>query len=137
MGRLSYTPVVGRRLQETKVEILPTASRRVRGCLAKEPMALMATQTARQNHRFGSPHRHCLLHVLLWAGTRVETAGRNLVQESAEHPHLLAFRDLRNTSVQTPNSHLQTATHTLIFGVIARVRIRAVVIRDTSPYSSD
>ena len=114
MGRSSNTPVVGRRLQETKVEILPTASRRVRGCVVKEPMALKATQTARRNRRSESPHRHCLpnlLLLLLWAGTPVETAGRNLVLVSAERPHLRAFRDLRNTSVQTPNSHLQTETH--------------------------
>lgn len=136
MGRLSNTPVVGRRLQETKVEILPTASRRVRGCVAKEPIALKATQTTGRNHRSGAAHRHGLLTLLLWAGTPVETAGRNLVQESAERPHLYAFRDLRNTSVQTPNSHLQTATHTLTIGVITRVRIRAVVIQDTSHYSS-
>lgn len=138
MGRLSNTPVVGRWLQETKVEILPTASRRVRGCVVKEPMALKATQAGRRNRRTGSPHRHFLLNLqLLWAGTPVETAGRNLVQESAERPHLRAFRDLRNTSAQTPNSHLKTATYTLTFGVIARVISCTVVIRDTSPCSSD
>jgi hypothetical protein len=139
MRRLSNTPVVGRRLQETKVEILPTASRRVRGCVVKEPTALKATLTARRNRRSESPHHHYLLNLLLllWAGTPVETAGRNLVLESAERPHLRAFRDLRNTSAQTPNSHLQTATHTLTFGVIERVSSCTVVIRDTSLYSSD
>jgi hypothetical protein len=121
MGRLSTTPVVGRRLQETKVEILPTASRRVTGCVMMAPMALRATQTARRNRRCGSPHRHCLLHLmLLWAGTAVETAGRNLFQESAERPHLRAFRDLRNTSAQTPNSHLQTATHTCTLELLSQ-----------------
>jgi hypothetical protein len=78
-------------------------------------MALKATQTVRRNPRSASPHRHCLLNLLLllWAGTPIETAaGRNLVQESAER-HLRAFRDLRNTSAQTLNSHLQTTIHTI------------------------
>ena len=100
-------------------EILPTASRRVRGCAGREQVTPTMTQTARRTPQSVSPNPHCPRHLLLEVGTSVVTAGRNLIQEAGERPHLLVFRDHRSMSVQTLNSLLQklTQTHILTCGI--------------------
>jgi hypothetical protein len=100
-------------------EILPTASRRVRGCAGREQVTPTMTQTARRTRQSVSPNPHCPRNLLLEVGTPVETAGRNLIQEAGERPHLLVFRGHRSMSVQTLNSLLQklTQTHILTRGV--------------------
>jgi hypothetical protein len=120
-----------------KVKILPTASRRERGCVAKEWVAPTAPVAVRRTDQPPAPPPPCLLNLLLQARTSGETAGRNLIQEAAGRPHLPVCRDPRNTSAQRPNSLLQKATPHWHFGAVTGVMIRIVVTRDATCYNSD